>query len=99
MRSKRAPLIERVLIACGIIATVSTGCRPKDGHSSYSPQHGMGHAQVPTAPVPDPTLIAELRKVQLMIQHVSSFTSGKSNALYRVITRQVNFYYDSYKAA
>ena len=59
----------------------------------------MGHAQVLTAPVADPTLKAELREVQFMTRHISSFTSGKSNALYGVITRQVNFHYNDYKAA
>jgi hypothetical protein len=48
------------------------------------------------AAVTNSTLQTELKQVQLMIQHISSFTSGKSNPVYGLITKQVNWHYESY---
>lgn len=44
-------------------------------------------------------LATELDEVHLMIRHITGFTAGQSNALYGVITRQVNFHFESYRAS
>ena len=57
------------------------------------------HVQDEAAAVTNSTLQTELNQVQLMIQHMSNFTSGQSNPVYSLITKQVNFHYGSYMAS
>ena len=49
--------------------------------------------------VSNSSIQTELGQVQLMLKHISAFTSGQSNPVYGLITKEVNWHYTNYRGS